>query len=116
MFSYPGCPGSGRTHSGLILVIVLSFIIRAQSSLSQSFDTFLEPSKIVEISSPFRNRITDIHVETGDAVKGGQLLAELDRSGYSGLNWRLLRQPHRLRGVSTLPKPWSACRRTVIQC
>ena len=70
--------GAARLRAGFYLLIVVSFLFQAEQSLSQTFDTFLEPSQIVDISSPFRNRITAIHVGIGDRVKAGQLLAELD--------------------------------------
>ncbi len=71
-------PGAARFSAGFYLLIAVSFLFRAEQGFCQTFDTFLEPSQIVDISSPFRNRITDIHVGIGDRVKAGQLLAELD--------------------------------------
>lgn len=57
---------------------VLLVILWTVPALAQSYDAFLEPNQIVDISSPFRDRIALIHVQEGDTVIAGQLLAELD--------------------------------------
>ncbi len=44
----------------------------------QGSDAFLEPNHVVNIASPFRERINVIHVKEGDRVKKGELLVELD--------------------------------------
>jgi len=54
------------------------FFLSVIPCLAQTYDAFLEPSRIVDISSPYRGRIGAIHIREGDQVKTGQLLAELD--------------------------------------
>ncbi len=44
----------------------------------QGNDAFLEPDRVVNIASPFRDRISIIHVREGDRVEKGELLVELD--------------------------------------
>lgn len=46
-------------------------------AMAETSDAFLEPYKMVEISSAFRDRLDAIHVKDGESVKAGQLLAEL---------------------------------------
>jgi RND family efflux transporter MFP subunit len=58
--------------------VCLLFFLSAIPCLAQTYDAFLEPNRIVDISSPYRGRISVIHVRDGDQVKTGQLLAELD--------------------------------------
>jgi len=58
--------------------ILFFFFLSVLPCLAQTYDAFLEPNKIVDISSPYRGRISVIHVREGDQVKTGQLLAELD--------------------------------------
>jgi len=65
--------------SFLVFACLLSlFFLSAIPCLAQTYDAFLEPNRIVDISSPYRGRISDIHVREGALVKAGQLLAELD--------------------------------------
>jgi len=45
--------------------------------LAGNFETFLEPAQMVDISTPFRDRIDNIHVQENDHVQKGTLLAEL---------------------------------------
>lgn len=62
-------------------IIICSFtllVLSCHAALSASVDTFLEPSQLIDISSPFRDRVSTILVEEGDVVEAGQLLAELD--------------------------------------
>jgi RND family efflux transporter MFP subunit len=60
-------------------ILLLSFLLLpVRPVAAQSYDTFLEPNQTINISSPFRDRIALVHVEEGDRVKAGQLLAELD--------------------------------------
>ncbi len=61
---------------GFLLFFLL--VVSTVSSSAQSYDAFLEPNRIVDISSPIRGRISMIHVREGDKVVAGQLLAELD--------------------------------------
>lgn len=59
-------------------VIALLLLSAALPCRGQSYDVFLEPNKIVNISSPFNGRIDQINVRVGDRVVTGQILAELD--------------------------------------
>jgi RND family efflux transporter MFP subunit len=54
------------------------FFLAAQPVFSQSVDTFLEPCQVIDITTPFHDRLTALHVKEGDAIQAGQLLAELD--------------------------------------
>jgi RND family efflux transporter MFP subunit len=60
--------------AGLCLLILLF----GQSAWAQSYDAFLEPNQLIDISAPVRDRIAKLHVKEGETVKAGQLLAELD--------------------------------------
>lgn len=60
------------------LLCQFMLLLSAVICYAETYDTFLEPNQIVDISSPFRGRISSIHVENGDQVDAGQLLAELD--------------------------------------
>jgi len=60
------------------ICLLFLFFLSAIPCLAQTYDAFLEPNRIVDISSPYRGRISVIHVHEGDLVKIGQLLAELD--------------------------------------
>jgi len=42
-----------------------------------AFEAFLEPAQVVDISTPFRDRIDVVHVHDNDPVKTGTPLAEL---------------------------------------
>lgn len=68
-------------HGGFLPIrffLFFLFFVTAASSSAQNYDAFLEPNRIVDISSPIRGRISMIHVREGDNVAAGQLLAELD--------------------------------------
>ena len=62
-----------------LLPASIALIVLAWSSmvLAETSDAFLEPYKLVEISSAFRDRLDAVHVKDGESVKAGQLLAEL---------------------------------------
>jgi RND family efflux transporter MFP subunit len=62
----------------IIVCFLILFFLSAQPVLSGSVDTFLEPSQVIDITSPFRDRLVVLQVEEGDLVQPGQLLAELD--------------------------------------
>ena len=61
-----------------LLLSQVFILLSAAYCWAETYDTFLEPNQIVDISSPFRGRISAIHVKNGDQVTVGQLLAELD--------------------------------------
>jgi len=62
----------------LFCLFCLSLLLFAAPARAQEiFDTFLEPYLSIEISSPFRDRLSVIHVRDGDQIQKGQVLAEL---------------------------------------
>jgi RND family efflux transporter MFP subunit len=58
------------------LCVILPFQLRP--AIAATFETFLEPARVVDISTPYRDRIETIHVRENDLVKQGDLLAELE--------------------------------------
>lgn len=62
----------------IIICFLILFLLSAQPVLSDSVDTFLEPGQVIDITSPFRDRLSVLYVEEGDLVERGRLLAELD--------------------------------------
>lgn len=62
-------------HSLSLAVFFIS--ASAFSAFAATFETFLEPAQIVDISTPYRDRIDVIHVRENDHVHKGTLLAEL---------------------------------------
>ncbi len=63
----------------IFLLVLFSFPAMVGTAAGQeSIDAFLEPDRVVNIASPFRDRISIIHVREGDRVKKGELLVELD--------------------------------------
>ena len=64
--------------AGLLLLVRLLFPSIGALAAGTDFEGFLEPNQVVDISTPFRDRIQALHVHDGDRVKAGQLLAELD--------------------------------------
>ena len=58
-------------------VVLLSVLTTCPYAWAETVDAFLEPYRTVEISSPFRDRLDAVHVQDGETVKAGQLLAEL---------------------------------------
>ena len=69
----------GRQWAGPIsAVLTVMLLILARPVAGATFETFLEPAKVVDISSPYRDRITKIHVRENDQVHRGTLLAELE--------------------------------------
>lgn len=50
----------------------------AQESGSESLDCVIEPHELVEIGSPVRGVLEQVHVERGDLVDAGQPVAELE--------------------------------------
>ena len=69
-------PGKRAGHL-LLIVGVIWFLSAAGPIWATSFETFLEPAQVVDISTPYRDRITKIHVRENDQVHRGTLLAEL---------------------------------------
>ncbi|HEB50774.1 MAG TPA: efflux RND transporter periplasmic adaptor subunit [Desulfobulbus sp.] len=68
-------------HAAEILLGLLWLALalpHAAGAAGPEFEGFLEPNQVVDISTPFRDRIERLHVRDGDRVQTGQLLAELD--------------------------------------
>ena len=59
-------------------VWLLAFLVLAVPALAMAWETFLEPSRVVDLSTPYRDRIQRILVHENQRVKKGELLAELD--------------------------------------
>ena len=57
---------------------VLAFLVLAVPAVAMAWETFLEPSRVVDLSTPYRDRIQRILVHENQRVKKGELLAELD--------------------------------------
>ena len=64
----------GESYLTLLFITVLLWVRPVAAS---TFETFLEPAQVVDISTPYRDRITKIHVRENDHVHRGTLLAEL---------------------------------------
>lgn len=56
----------------LALGMLLPLFARAQS-----YDSFLEPKRVIELSSPYRDRLEKVMVADGEAVRQGQVVAEI---------------------------------------
>ena len=61
-----------------LLCCVLGCCLFPGSLFSATFETFLEPAQVVDISPPYRDRIETILVHENDQVHKGQVLAELE--------------------------------------
>ncbi len=59
------------------LSTLLCFLLFTCPAFGAAFETFLEPAQVVDISTPYRDRIDVIHVRENDHVHRGTLLAEL---------------------------------------
>ncbi len=68
---------AGVLALALFLVRLLT-LSPAAAAPGAGLEGFLEPNQVVDISTPFRDRIEVLHVRDGDRVRTGQLLAELD--------------------------------------
>ena len=66
-----------RAKFFLLLPGIIWFLFPALPIFGATFETFLEPAQVVDISAPFRDRIDVIHVRENDQVHKGTLLAEL---------------------------------------
>ncbi len=70
-----GVTVSAGTRLVLLLIILLC---PARQVVAASFETFLEPARVVDISTPYRDRIARVLVRENDQVHQGMVLAELD--------------------------------------
>ncbi len=60
-------------------MVMAAWILSSAWAVSaETFETFLEPASVVDISTPYRDRIDSVHVRENDTVNKGTLLAELD--------------------------------------
>ena len=76
------------THRHLKIQLVLLITIlpltvgigpsHAQQSRAQQIDAFTEPYRDIDVAGPEMGTLKDIHVQEGDVVSAGQLLATLD--------------------------------------
>lgn len=60
-----------------LAVAFFSVILTYSSAAGETFDTFLEPYRTAEISSPFRDRLDEVHVKDGQKLAAGDPLADL---------------------------------------
>jgi len=60
-----------------LAVLIITVLLWVRPVAAATFETFLEPAQVVDISAPFRDRIDSIHVRENDKVHQGTLLAEL---------------------------------------
>ncbi|HHD57042.1 MAG TPA: efflux RND transporter periplasmic adaptor subunit [Desulfobulbaceae bacterium] len=71
-------PGKRAGHFLVFLAVAVACLLSAVEPIfAATFETFLEPAQVVDISTPYRDRITKIHVRENDHVHRGTLLAEL---------------------------------------
>ena len=61
-----------------LLIIALCLLVPASGFCGESFEAFLQPNKVVDMASSYRDRLAVLHVKEGEHVQGGQLLAEFD--------------------------------------
>ena len=75
----PSLPGQGKDarRRWKAAAIALLLLLASSSARGETFDTFLEPSRTVDISSAFRDRLDGVHVKDGQKVAAGEPLAEL---------------------------------------
>ncbi len=66
-----------RQRAELLPALILACFFSLQSAHAATFETFLEPAQVVDISTPYRDRITAVHVRENDQVHRDTLLAEL---------------------------------------
>lgn len=60
-----------------LAAVLLSVILGCSTATGETFDTFLEPYRTVDLSSPFRDRLDEVHVQDGQKVAAGDPLADL---------------------------------------
>ncbi len=62
----------------ICLLTCIWLLVLQHQAVCQSLETFLEPAKLVDISTPYRDRIARIVVQEKDHVNKDTLLAELE--------------------------------------
>lgn len=75
--------GYSRDRSRRFKVCVLALVLWCTGNISaesraERFETFLEPNTTIDLSSIFRDRLEKLHVQEGDIITKGQLLAQLN--------------------------------------
>lgn len=67
-----------RRWAGPITALVaVTLLLLVRPVAAATYETFLEPARVIDISTPYRDRIDSIHVRENDPVHKGTLLAEL---------------------------------------
>ena len=61
-----------------LLIVALWLFIPSSGFCEESFEAFLQPNKVVDLASSYRDRLAALHVKEGEHVQSGQLLAEFD--------------------------------------
>lgn len=64
----------------VVLILLGISAVNTTSSEAAEFDCIIEPRQVLEIRSPLEGLIETMHVDRGDLVSKGQILAELDTS------------------------------------
>lgn len=67
-----------RQVRGVLLFVALALVGGASDSLAASFDCLIEPTQIVELSSPVTGLLDRVTVKRGDQVRKNQLVATLE--------------------------------------
>ena len=58
-------------------LVAVTLLLLVRPVIAATYETFLEPARVIDISTPYRDRIDRIHVRENDQVHKGTLLAEL---------------------------------------
>ena len=66
-----------KRNRQLSTAFVLMGLWAAGSAFADTYDTFLEPYRTMEINSPFRDRLDEVYVKDGQKVIAGEALADL---------------------------------------
>ncbi len=59
-------------------LLTVAWLLGVRPAAAATFETFLEPARVIDISTPYRDRINLVHVRENDPVHKGTLLAELE--------------------------------------
>ncbi len=60
-----------------IVPLICTILFFASAGIAADFETFLEPSLVIDLSMPYRDKLDTILVKNGDSVHTGQVLAEI---------------------------------------
>lgn len=61
-----------------LLIVALCLFVPVSGFCGENFEAFLQPNKVVDMASSYRDRLAVLHVKEGEQVQTGQLLAEFD--------------------------------------